>query len=47
MQTIFDINTPILGTLTWACTNSIIGKVKTTKKSNTRFNLLDHVIDIN
>ena len=45
--TIFDIGIPILGTLIWACPNSITGKVKTKKKRNTRFNFLGHVIDIN
>ena len=37
----------IEGTLIWACPNLIIGKVKTTKKCKTRFNLLDDVIDTN
>ena len=46
IQAVFDIGIPILGTLIWVCPNSIIGKVKTTKKCKTRFNLLGHVIDI-
>ena len=46
MQAVFDIGILILGTLIWAYPNSIIGKVKTTKKCKTRSNLLGHVIGI-
>ena len=47
VQAIFNIGIPILGTLIWACSNLIKGKVKTIKKCNTHFNLLGHVININ
>ena len=46
IQAVFDISIPILGTLIWACPNSMIGKVKTTKKCKIPSNLLGHVIDI-
>ena len=47
IQAVFDIGIPILGTLIWVCSNSIIGKVKITKKYNKPFNFLGQVIHIN
>ena len=34
IQAVFDIGTPILGTLVWACPNLILSKSKTTSKHN-------------
>ena len=39
VQAIFNIG------IIWACPNSTIDKVKTTKKCNIQFNPLSHVID--
>ena len=46
IQAVFDIEIPIFSTLMWAYPNLIIGKVETTKKGNTRFDLLGHEKDI-
>ena len=46
IQAVFEISIPILGTLIWACPNSIKGRVKATKKCKTCSNLLGHIIDI-
>ena len=47
IQAVFEISISILGALIWACPNSIICKLKTTKKWKTCSNLLGHTIDIN
>ena len=37
IQAIFGIGLPILGTLIWACPNSILNKIITTSKRNSSF----------
>ena len=40
MQAVFDIGLPILGTLIWACPNSIMNKIITTSKPNSSFSII-------